>query len=112
MNGRLPLFMRRLITSAVLAFSVQGAFAQVDAGLPELPAAPRSQLPTPDQFADGQMKALDTNGDRKVTWSEFSARLRKAFDEMDTKRRGFLTRAELKAAYEKALAEMPRMSMQ
>jgi hypothetical protein len=27
---------------------------------------------------------------------------------MDTKRRGYLTHAELKAAYEKAIAQMPR----
>jgi len=101
--------MSRLIAFTFIAFASQGALAQVDAGLPPLPAPPKPQLPTPDAFADGQMKALDSNGDKKVSWDEFSARLRKAFDEMDSKRRGYLTRAELKAAYEKAIAQMPRM---
>lgn len=109
MQRRLPLAMNRFMAAAAFALAAQGAIAQVDPGLPSLPAAPKPQLPTPEAFADGQMTALDANGDKKVTWTEFSARLRKAFDEMDSKRRGYLTRAELKAAYEKAIAQIPQM---
>jgi hypothetical protein len=99
--------MSRLITT-VLLFSAAQSYAQVDSGLPDMPPMPKQQLPTPDEFAAGQIKAMDTNSDKRVTWLEFSARLRKAFDDMDTKRRGYLTHAELKAAYEKAIAQMPR----
>lgn len=109
MLGRPLQAMNRIMAAAAFALAAQGALAQVDSGLPSLPAAPKPQLPTPEAFADGQMKALDANGDKKVTWTEFSARLRKAFDDMDTKRRGYLTHAELKAAYEKAIAQMPRL---
>lgn len=109
MQGRSLQAMNRFMAAAVFALTTQGALAQVDSGLPSLPAPPKPQLPTPDAFADGQMKALDANGDKKITWTEFSGRLRKAFDDMDIRRRGYLTRAELKAAYEKAIAQMPRL---
>jgi hypothetical protein len=101
--------MSRLINTALL-FGAAQCYAQVDGGLPELPPMPKQQLPSPDEFAAGQVKAMDSNGDKRITWHEFSARLRKAFDDIDTKRRGYLTHAELKAAYEKAIAQMPRLA--
>lgn len=107
MSKLLSVRMSRLITTALLFSAVQ-CFAQVDPGLPDMPPMPKPQLPTPDEFAAGQIKAMDANADKRVSWAEFSARLRKAFDDMDTKRRGYLTHAELKAAYEKAVAQMPR----
>ena len=107
MSTHLFVRMSRLITTALL-FSAAQCYAQVDAGLPDMPPMPRQQLPSPDEFAAGQVKAMDANGDKRVNWAEFSARLRKAFDDMDTKRRGYLTYAELKSAYERAIAQMPR----
>lgn len=68
-----------------------------------LPPPPASSLPAPGAFADQQMKALDRNNDQRVTWEEFSAQLKKAFVDMDTHRRGYLTRADLLQAYKAAL---------
>ncbi len=75
-------------------------FAQ---GLQELPPPPAAKLPSPRSFADQQLRLLDKDGDKRISWQEFSAELRKAFDEMDSARRGYLTHADLARAYEKAL---------
>ena len=82
------------------------SFSQVDAGLPNLPSPEVPKMPTADEFADQQMVMLDKNGDRKISWQEFSAKLRAAFDDMDKKKRGYITREDIKAAYLKAIAEM------
>lgn len=71
--------------------------------LAELPPPPASKLPAPGVFADQQLQALDKNRDRRVSWDEFSSQLRKAFVDMDTTRRGYLTRDDLMHAYRKAL---------
>lgn len=96
-----------VVLALVSAFGT--ASAQVDPGLPNLPMPqPRKQLPTPDDFADQQMAAFDKNGDKKVSWAEFSAKLRAAFDDMDKRKRGYLTREDIKQAYIKALVTVPR----
>ncbi|MBK6616072.1 EF-hand domain-containing protein [Ottowia sp.] len=70
-----------------------------------MPATPK--LPDPATFAAEQLRAFDTDRNSKVTWAEFSARLRKAFNDMDRKQRGYLTKEDFQAAYEKALAAVP-----
>jgi hypothetical protein len=85
----------------VLALTAAAASAQPD-GLPELPA-PRSTLPTPEEFAAREMRLLDANRDGRVSWREFSARHRGAFNEMDAKRRGYLTAEDLRRAFAAAL---------
>lgn len=96
--------LRRLGIGLLLATPLTGFVLVSAQTLPDLPPPPQSKLPTPRAFADQQMQSLDTNGDKRVTWEEFSADLRKAFLDMDTQRRGYLTRDDLMRAYEKALA--------
>jgi hypothetical protein len=98
----------RLITRTAIALLVVGpltCFVLVSAQtIADLPPLPRSKLPSPRTFADQQLQALDKNGDKRVTWEEFSAQLRTAFADMDAQHRGYLTRDDLMRAYEKALA--------
>lgn len=100
---------RPILVVLALVSTLGTASAQVEPGLPNLPMPqPRKQLPTPDEFADQQIAAFDKNADKKVTWAEFSAKLRAAFDDMDKRKRGYLTREEIKQAYIKALVAAPR----
>lgn len=89
-----------LVTGVAALASSFVVFAQ---GLPDLPPPPAAKLPSPRTFADQQLRLLDKDGDKRISWQEFSAELRKAFDEMDSDRRGYLTHADLVRAYEKAL---------
>lgn len=97
----------RPICGGLVLLCASAAFAQVDAGLPDLPIPAPPKLPEPATFAAEQLRAFDADRNDKVTWAEFSARLRKAFNEMDRKRRGYLTKDDFQAAYEKALAAVP-----
>ncbi len=93
-------FLPGLLTGVTALASSVVVFAQ---GLPDLPPPPAAKLPSPRTFADQQLRLLDKDGDKRISWQEFSAELRKAFDEMDSDRRGYLTHADLVRAYEKAL---------
>lgn len=90
----------RLLVGVTALASSFVVFAQ---GLPDLPPPPAAKLPSPRSFADQQLRLLDKDRDKRISWQEFSAELRKAFDEMDSARRGYLTHADLARAYEKAL---------
>lgn len=98
----------RPICAGLVLLCASAAFAQTNGGLPDLPMPAPTELPEPATFAADQLRAFDKDANNKVTWAEFSARLRKAFNDMDRKHRGYLTKADFQAAYEKALAAVPR----
>jgi len=99
---------RRQIVLASLFAVLSPAMAQVEQGGIDLPMPPPRKVPTPEEFSTSQLAAMDVNRDGKITWEEFSARHRQAFLDMDTKKKGFLTKSDIDAAFRKAIASMPK----
>jgi hypothetical protein len=59
------------------------------------PAAPNA--------ADAQFKAMDTNGDGRLSPDEHAAGAKKMFDVMDTDKDGFVSQAEFAAGHARML---------
>jgi hypothetical protein len=101
---------RPIFAALALTALITPAHAQVAPGLPDLPMPQAKRLPSADEFADLQVAAFDKDRNGKVSWDEFSAKLRAAFNDMDKKKRGYITREDIKEAYIKAVIAMPRQA--
>lgn len=58
----------------------------------------------PHRMGPPDLKTLDSNGDGKVSYDEFSARSKALFDKLDSDHDGALSEAELKAPPPRGLA--------
>lgn len=56
-----------------------------------------------EKAGDAYFKAMDTNGDDKLSPEEHAAGAKKMFDRMDTNKDGFLSKDELEAGHAKML---------
>lgn len=65
---------------------------------------------TGEHMSDTMFKAMDTNGDGKVSRGEHAASALKMFTDADTNHDGVVTLAEMKAAHAKMKADMPMKS--
>jgi Ca2+-binding EF-hand superfamily protein len=62
-----------------------------------------------EHSADAMFKAMDTNGDGRVSRAEYAAHAQKKFDDMDANHDGQVTLAEMEAAHAKMKADHAKM---